>query len=367
MKIILSIIIKKLIRIKPNKILQFFQNELKKNFNYDDDTIINQLQIYIKKLRKTKINFPPHPKTNEKPTLPFDLKIKPNYEQIIKKKNPKTINEHFKKNPHKNKTKYLKKRELNATTPELPRNRTDSNKISKYSINDTSTYYNTTTNSKISFSKTSIQNSRTSYTNNSNIKKFRQTPIINNLNENLIKIKNEHPSRNTTIKNITQKLKTPSIHSNYNNIKQHTNPNSSSKTNFHKTIKNNITKITIHHEISNHIPANKSDKYIKSRNRANKNNNQNYSHTNQKITIKNIANSYRQKTKNTNELNNNNPEKYISKLKINTNYNEHPNEFAEKNPSHRNNHNSSKIVITTTNFNQRLINKQQIQIKTNQL
>lgn len=358
---------RKLMRMGPDEILQFFQSELEKNFGYDDDTVIDQLQICMEELRKAKMDFPPHPKANEEPTLPFGLEIEPSYEQIIKGRNPETVDEHFKRNPHKGKAGYLKRRGLNATTPELPRSRTDSSRMSEYSMDDTSTYYDTAANSRISFSKASMQSSRTSYADDSDVEGFRQTPMMDDLDEDLVGMENGHPSRDTTIENIAQELKTPSVHSDYDNMEQRTSPNSSSRASFHEAMENNITKVAVHHEVSSHIPASKSDGYIKSRSRANKNDNQNYSHANQEVTMENVAGSYRQGAKSANELNSSSPGRYVSKLKINTDYNGHPNGFAEESPSHRNGHSSSKVVVTTANFNQRLVSKQQIQMKTSQL
>lgn len=353
----------KLMRMGPDEILQFFQTELEKNFGYDDDTIIDQLQITVEELRKAKMDFPPRPKVNEEPTLPFGLEIEPSIEQILKGRNPETIDEHFKRNPHKGKAGYLKRRGLNnAATPEMPRSRTDSSRLSEYSMDDTSTYYDTAANSRISFSKASMQSSRTSYADDSDMEGLRQMSMMDDLDEQLVGMENGHPSRDTTIENIAEELRSPSVHSDYDNMGDNKSPNTSSKASFHDAVETTLTEVPVHHEVSIHIPASKSDGFIKSR--SNMSYNQNSSNANHDVTMED--DSYRQGAKSANDINNS-PSKYVSKLKVQTDHNGHPNGYTDEDTSRRNVHNSSKLVVSSANFNQRLVSKHQIQIKTSQL
>ncbi|XP_056014079.1 USP6 N-terminal-like protein isoform X4 [Ostrea edulis] len=354
---------RKLMRMGPDEILQFFQTELEKNFGYDDDTIIDQLQITVEELRKAKMDFPPRPKVNEEPTLPFGLEIEPSIEQILKGRNPETIDEHFKRNPHKGKAGYLKRRGLNnAATPEMPRSRTDSSRLSEYSMDDTSTYYDTAANSRISFSKASMQSSRTSYADDSDMEGLRQMSMMDDLDEQLVGMENGHPSRDTTIENIAEELRSPSVHSDYDNMGDNKSPNTSSKASFHDAVETTLTEVPVHHEVSIHIPASKSDGFIKSR--SNMSYNQNSSNANHDVTMED--DSYRQGAKSANDINSS-PSKYVSKLKVQTDHNGHPNGYTDEDTSRRNVHNSSKLVVSSANFNQRLVSKHQIQIKTSQL
>jgi hypothetical protein len=351
----------------PDEIMQFFQTELEKNFGYDDDTVIDQLQIAIEELRKAKMDFPQRPKANEEPTLPFGLEIEPSIEQILKGRNPETIDEHFKRNPHKGKAGYLKRRGLNnSATPEMPRSRTDSNRLSEYSMDDTSTYYDTAANSRISFSKASMQSSRTSYADDSDIEGFRQMLVMDDLEEQLVGMENGQPSRDTTIENIAEELRSPSLHSDYDNMEDNKNPNASSKANFPDTVKTTLTEIPVHHEVFIHIPASKSDGFIKSRSNVNTNHNQNSPNANHDMTMEEDSSSYRQGVKSASDINNS-PSKYVSKLNIQTDHNGHPNGYTDQDTSQRNVHNSSKIVVSSASYNQRLVSKHQIQIKTSQL
>ncbi|XP_061169310.1 USP6 N-terminal-like protein isoform X2 [Saccostrea echinata] len=357
---------RKMMRMGPDEILQFFQTELEKNFGYDDDTVIDQLQICMEELRKAKMDLPPRPKVNEEPTLPFGLEIEPSIEQIIKGRHPETIDEHFKRNPHKGKAGYLKKRGLNSVaTPDMPRSRTDSSRLSEYSMDDTSTYYDTAANSRISFSKTSMQSSRTSYADDSDVEGFRQTPMMDDLDEHLVGMENGHPSRDTTIENIAEELKTPSVHSDYDNIENSASLNASSKASFHDAMETTITEVPVHHEVSIHIPSSKSDGYIKSRSRMENGENHNSSNASHDIKMQENS-SYRQGAKSANDISSS-PTRYVSKVNVHTDYNGHPNGFTEEHMSPRNMHNSSKIKVSATNFNQRLVSKHQIQLKTSQL
>ncbi|XP_069105122.1 USP6 N-terminal-like protein [Argopecten irradians] len=220
---------RKLLKMNVDDILQFFQSGLEKDFGYDDDTVIDQLQVAKEELRKAKMEVPPKAKTNELPTLPFGLEIEPSIEQIIKSRNPESVDEHFKRNPHKGKSGFMKKRGLTSSgTPEMTRS-TDSasmqsSRLSDYSVDDRSSYYDTAANSRLSLadfsSKVSMQSSRTSFADGSeggSIGMMRFTPIMNDAStEGEILL--EQPSRDTTIENLAGELKTPSEHSEYDNM-----------------------------------------------------------------------------------------------------------------------------------------------------
>nr|XP_022293147.1 USP6 N-terminal-like protein isoform X2 [Crassostrea virginica] len=358
---------RKLLRMGPDEILQFFQSELERNFGYDDDTVIDQLQICLEELRKAKMDFPPRPKMNEDPTLPFGLEIEPSIEQIIKGRHPETIDEHFKRNPHKGKAGYLKKRGINATTPEMSRSRTDSSRMSEYSMDDTSTYYDTAANSRISFSKASMQSSRTSYADDSDVEGYRQTPVMDDLDEHFIGMENGLPSRDTTIENIAEELRTPSVHSDYDNMEHHADPYTSSKPNSMDTTETEINTVPVFHEVSIHIPASKSEGYITSKGHFKENKMLTLPRTDNGMTIEDPAASSRQKTKSDDNINSSSSSYYVSRMKINTDNNGHPKGFAEESLTHHNGPSSSKVVVSTAKFNQRLLNKHQIQLKTSQL
>lgn len=223
-------------RMNIDDILQYFQSELEKDFGYEDDAVIDQVQVSLEELRKAKMDVPPKPKTNEEPTLPFGLEIEPSIEQILKGIHPESVDEHFKRNPHKGKAGYLRKRGLTGSaTPEMSRSQTDSmqsSRLSEYSIDDKSSYYDTAANSRLSLADfTSMQSSRTSYAegsefgSNSLMRHTGGTPLANDVSSDVEgdvdETTMEHPSRDTTIENIAGELgelKTPSVHSDYDNL-----------------------------------------------------------------------------------------------------------------------------------------------------
>ncbi|OWF45907.1 USP6 N-terminal-like protein [Mizuhopecten yessoensis] len=224
---------RKLLKMNVDDILQFFQSGLEKDFGYDDDSVIDQLQVVIEELRKAKMEVPLKAKANELPSLPFGLEIEPSIEQIIKSRNPESVDEHFKRNPHKGKSGFKKRRGLTSSeTPEMSRS-TDSasmksSRLSDYSVDDRSSYYDTAANSRLSLadfsSKVSMQSSRTSFADGSeagSIGMMRFTPVMNDAHgegEPIMLMEQEQPSRDTTIENLAGELKTPSEHSEYDNL-----------------------------------------------------------------------------------------------------------------------------------------------------
>ncbi|XP_005089324.2 USP6 N-terminal-like protein [Aplysia californica] len=173
---------RRIMKMQMDELLTFFQSSLEKDFVYDDDTVIEQLQICIEELKKAKMASPPKAKVNENPTLPFGLEIQPSVEQLIGKKSEETVDEHFRKNAPRTggKAAYLRRKNTGGSisgannllsTPELSRSRGDSrslhSRLSQYSIDDKSSYYDTATNSRISLAdfsaRTSAPSSRTSF------------------------------------------------------------------------------------------------------------------------------------------------------------------------------------------------------------
>ncbi|XP_014767907.1 USP6 N-terminal-like protein isoform X1 [Octopus bimaculoides] len=169
---------RKLVRMQMDEILNFLHYQLEKDFGYDDDTVIDQLQLSLDELRKGKMDVGPKPKSNEFPTLPFGLDIQPSIEQYINKKPIESLDEHFRKNVRSGKSYARKRATSSSTTPELSRSRADtrsmqSGQYSEYSTDDRSSYYDTATNSRLSLldfnSRTSNQSSRTSFADASDI------------------------------------------------------------------------------------------------------------------------------------------------------------------------------------------------------
>ncbi|GAB1605415.1 Hypothetical predicted protein [Argonauta hians] len=172
---------RKLARMQMDEILNFLHYQLEKDFGYDDDTVIDQLQLSLEELRKAKMDVGPKPKAAEFPTLPFGLDIQPSIEQYINKKPIESLDEHFRKNNRGGGSSggksYSRRRATSSsTTPELSRSRADtrsmqSGQYSEYSADDRSSYYDTATNSRLSLIdfRTSNQSSRTSFADASDI------------------------------------------------------------------------------------------------------------------------------------------------------------------------------------------------------
>lgn len=157
------------------EISDLLQNSLERDFLYEDDVVIEELQKCQEELRKANMDIPPRSKINERPTLPFGLDIQPSVEQLIGKRTAETLDEHFRQNPKKGgKAAYLRKKNAGnyLGTPEMSRggSRGDtrsiqSSRLSDYSI-DASSYYDTAANSRLSLvdrSHGSVPSSRTSF------------------------------------------------------------------------------------------------------------------------------------------------------------------------------------------------------------
>lgn len=229
---------------KMDTLLSFFQTDLEADFNYDDDTVVDQLQVSMEELRKAKMDLPPKPKENELPTLPFGLEIQPSIRQIIAQRKDETFDEHFRKNTKGGKAAYYRRRAAgNATTPEMGRGGPDSKSIlSEYSTGDQSSYYDTAANSRLSIvdygSKGSPKSSRTSFAEGSDVDSLHQlaaahTPIPIDLDDiELEKLHynsfdtheaqgNETLTRDATLENLAAELhdnKPPSQASDYDNM-----------------------------------------------------------------------------------------------------------------------------------------------------
>lgn len=164
-------------------LLTFFQTDLEADFNYDDDTVIDQLQISLEDLRKAKMDVPPKATNNELATLPFGLEIQPSVREIIAKRSDETFDEHFRKNVKGGKAAFYKKRGLHGTTPEMGgRSGSDtrsiqSSRLSEYSTGDLSSYYDTAANSRLSIADLgtkSPRSSRTSFAEGSDVESLHQ-------------------------------------------------------------------------------------------------------------------------------------------------------------------------------------------------
>ncbi|KAL3881409.1 hypothetical protein ACJMK2_027854 [Sinanodonta woodiana] len=255
---------RKLRRQHMDTLLQFFQTELERDFGFEDDIVIDQLQLSMEELRKAKMDSPPKPKNNELPTLPFGLEIQPSVQEILAKRNDETFDEHFRKSSRGGKAAYIRRRAGAAVnTPEMGRGSdsrsVQSSRISEYSIDDKSSY-DTAANSRLSIgeysSKTSPKSSRTSFAEGSDMESIhfmRQTPIPADDIEMEIKLeKNEMMpmTRDVTIEDLATNLleqKPPSQASDYDNMNgDYDNVN--------------VTEIPVQH--IHNVPISKSDGYI---------------------------------------------------------------------------------------------------------
>ncbi|CAG5123103.1 unnamed protein product, partial [Candidula unifasciata] len=175
-----------IVKMQMDELLTFFQSRLESNFIYDNDVVIEQLQICMEELKKAKMAIPPKGKINEQPTLPFGLEIQPSVEELIGRRTDETVDEHFRKNIQRpgGKAAYLRRKNTSGSvtggahllgTPEMSRSRGDTrslhSRISQHSLDDKSSYYDTATNSRMSLTdysaKTSAPSSRTSFGDNS--------------------------------------------------------------------------------------------------------------------------------------------------------------------------------------------------------
>ncbi|CAL1528901.1 unnamed protein product [Lymnaea stagnalis] len=175
---------RRILKMQMDELLTFFQSSLEKDFHYDNDTVIEQVQICMEELKKARMAIPMQPKTDiENPKLPFGLEIQPSVEQLIGRRSEETVDEHFRKNVPRQpggKAAYLRRKNTGGSvsggnnllsTPEMTRSRGDTrslhSRMSQYSIDDKSSYYDTATNSRLSLAdfsgKTSAPSSRTSF------------------------------------------------------------------------------------------------------------------------------------------------------------------------------------------------------------
>lgn len=64
-------------------IMDFLNKDLEKNFGFEDDHVITQLEECMAELRRSKLLLPPPGKTNEFPQRPFGILIKPTADRMI--------------------------------------------------------------------------------------------------------------------------------------------------------------------------------------------------------------------------------------------------------------------------------------------
>lgn len=289
---------RRLVKLSMENAVAYLQSGLEKDFGYEEDAVMDQIQVSIEELNKAKMLLPPKPKVNEEATLPFGLEIEPSIEQIIKGRNPNSADEHFKRNPHKGKAGYLRKRGLsNSFTPELGRSHAESSSMqsSQLSFDDQSSYYDTAANSRLSLAdyhaKLSMQSSRTSYAGDSDMgEEARYTPVNDDMSPTTANY--SHNSHETTVENIAELngQQSPSVHSDYDNMEtenvnfdpqagddidmhplndpfpyvdtspqRETDINHTNHTNHVETSPRYVTEI--------HVPASKSDGYIRASNK----------------------------------------------------------------------------------------------------
>lgn len=85
-------------------------------------------------------------------------------------------------------------------------------------MDDIFIYYDIVVNFRISFSKVSMQSFRTFYADDSDVEGFRQTFMMDDLDEDLVGMENGYFSRDIIIENIVQELKISSVYSDYDNM-----------------------------------------------------------------------------------------------------------------------------------------------------
>lgn len=78
----------KLLKLKDlDQITDFIQFQLHKNFGYDDDYVIKNLQISMDELKRAKMDLPPPASSNELPKRPFGQFIEPSFDVKIGRRN----------------------------------------------------------------------------------------------------------------------------------------------------------------------------------------------------------------------------------------------------------------------------------------
>ncbi|XP_064627290.1 uncharacterized protein LOC135487500 isoform X2 [Lineus longissimus] len=80
---------RKLLKMPMEELVHFMQGMLERDFGYDNDTVIEHLQLAMEELRKAKMDVPPKPKVNnEVPTRPFGVMVTPTIDQLFDRDNP---------------------------------------------------------------------------------------------------------------------------------------------------------------------------------------------------------------------------------------------------------------------------------------
>lgn len=66
-----------------DSIVNFIQVKLYKDFLYDDDTVIRELEHTLETLKRTKLDHPGPPSSEELPQRPFGEFLEPSFEEIV--------------------------------------------------------------------------------------------------------------------------------------------------------------------------------------------------------------------------------------------------------------------------------------------
>ncbi|CAH1251264.1 USP6NL [Branchiostoma lanceolatum] len=73
---------KRIAKMEIEHLATFFQRDLEEDFGYDDDEVIDQLQLTMNDLRKQKLDLPPPPKVPEVPQIPFGYRREYTFEEM---------------------------------------------------------------------------------------------------------------------------------------------------------------------------------------------------------------------------------------------------------------------------------------------
>ncbi|XP_078582730.1 uncharacterized protein LOC144865693 isoform X2 [Branchiostoma floridae x Branchiostoma japonicum] len=73
---------KRIAKMEIEHLATFFQRDLEEDFGYDDDEVIDQLQLTMSDLRKQKLDLPPPPKVPEVPQIPFGYRREYTFEEM---------------------------------------------------------------------------------------------------------------------------------------------------------------------------------------------------------------------------------------------------------------------------------------------
>jgi hypothetical protein len=66
-----------------DSIVHYIQVKLFKDFSYDDDVVVHNLEKSMEELKKAKLDHPGPPHKDELPTRPFGIFKEPTFEQIV--------------------------------------------------------------------------------------------------------------------------------------------------------------------------------------------------------------------------------------------------------------------------------------------